>query len=1582
MVETQLTELAGLVRLFQDQQRDFLIITPPDPDIILFQPGGTFALLELKGFPKSFRDGLTEVVTKDGRRTFPIWMHEDAGSRGREIIVENIDGKEIARIPRARGYSPDWLVRERHPRFDTYSRAHQEWLLAAYDPSRVNILYDLIVGEDDLIEHVWVQSIQTFQQVEEEQLRMILSGGGEASTFRFVAMNALTNGAIELTLAWPENGLSNDTIDIFACTDLNIMDWEIVLTTNVNVSAGSFIWIDHDTANHERRFYDVWTHHDSDGDGLTDGREIRIYGTNPYSSDTSGNGIPDGWLVEHGFDPLDPTVGGQDPDGDGLTNWQEYIFGSDPTEWDTSGNGMSDGDQYAAGYDPSSPTNHTGHGWFLVVGDRGQDIEKSNSRTYTIPAGETWAFDVYLHSDEYPVYTGQGGGGSQFNDILAWSLMPSQGQGLSGSIGVNSRHQHWVTAEQEAQPILGFSPVHLEETVNFTAPANTSMVVNVTISAKNVADGLLPSTAIIYPRPNPVLENTADETENHDSDYALTRDPINVINGSVTLTERDIFIPAPGLPLAFERYYHSHGAQDSESAIGGGWRHSYDLTLASRTNATYKGVEGDWLVLSTPDGQRHWFREDNGGWLSPPENNLRLSQQGAVFQVESPAGIKHSFDANGMLQSIADAFGNMLTFSYNGAWPNLTLTRVEHDNGQFLDFASSAGRITSVTTPSGELSLTLQYAPSGLLTNAVRHISGTDETFGYYYDAVHNVLTQRVNAVGHRFDYDYDFDAPGGPRGISMQLEDVYYAHTINYTNQGPNRTEVTYDRDGVSQSFVYAYDATRKTISGIYGPNSMDYGTVMARDARMNVTGETLFDNILGEYLVTGREFDERNNVIAESVGYNQAPATQRWHYAWHEDWNLPTEMTDPDGVVQQWEYSNGRPVIARISAPGEDDIVTTFGYRADGLPSGVTNAAGHATTFDYDVRGNLSLVIPAAGPTVQMNHSVLGHLQSLVMPYGATNRVTSFDTDAAGRVIGVTLPDYRTSFTQFDLMGRMTNHVDFAGRTNQFEYLPGGRLAKTIRYLDGQPVGIRTDFDSQFNLLRVTDELDRNVETYALDVRDRVVAVTNLEQQVMSVQYGVADIVHSVTRFDGTAVSNAWDNQGRLAAQVFPDATNTFNYTPGGRLASVSGSGVTVTNIFDGFMRPVGQQTLDAGPQRGVTYAWNTAGQLAGLDTPAGARSYGHDPAERLTSLVAESGSFAWTYNPDNGAVATVANAQSGIGMSYGYDITDRLTGIAWSGTIPAMSFSMQYSHADMITNVVYTSGEERVYEYDDLDRLRGERHYDASEALTHSAAYEYDLAGNRTQTVINGVTNTYTLGLGNRLDTWTGGSYDYDLAGNVTDITDVSRPDLSLTWNSQYQLTGVSTNGTLAETYGYDPLGRRAWTADGSVTNWHVHDGMHVVADLDAAGTVLRSYTWGPGIDNLLAITVHGSTETNTYLAITDHLGTVHALADENGAVVESYRFDAWGNVLGVLDGTGQPLSETSVGNRFLFQGREYSWATGLYNFRARWYDPITGRWLSKDPIGINGGLNQYVAFGNNPVRFRDPLGLREEKCSGGY
>jgi len=222
----------------------------------------------------------------------------------------------------------------------------------------------------------------------------------------------------------------------------------------------------------------------------------------------------------------------------------------------------------------------------------------------------------------------------------------------------------------------------------------------------------------------------------------------------------------------------------------------------------------------------------------------------------------------------------------------------------------------------------------------------------------------------------------------------------------------------------------------------------------------------------------------------------------------------------------------------------------------------------------------------------------------------------------------------------------------------------------------------------------------------------------------------------------------------------------------------------------------------------------------------------------------------------------------------------------------------------------------------------------------------------------------------------TYQYDEAGNTTNLNGVS-----LSWDERYRLTSVTT-ATAVVSYEYDVLNRRVSRIESeisnpssAITNWFVYNGNQVIADLDGSGNLLRTYVWGAGIDNLLSMTVYGATATNTYYAIKDHQNTVIALVDASGSVVESYEYDAYGNILDVKDASGNSIAnhQSAIGNRYTFQGREIDWTTGLYYFRARWYNPETGRWLSKDPIGIAGGLNLYAFCGNNPVNFVDPMGL---------
>lgn len=151
---------------------------------------------------------------------------------------------------------------------------------------------------------------------------------------------------------------------------------------------------------------------------------------------------------------------------------------------------------------------------------------------------------------------------------------------------------------------------------------------------------------------------------------------------------------------------------------------------------------------------------------------------------------------------------------------------------------------------------------------------------------------------------------------------------------------------------------------------------------------------------------------------------------------------------------------------------------------------------------------------------------------------------------------------------------------------------------------------------------------------------------------------------------------------------------------------------------------------------------------------------------------------------------------GFVYGYDALGRIVSRSHVLGDPSQPSPMSQSS-------------QKTYAYDDFDRL----------ASDGDVAYAYDAAGNRMTRTEAGETITYTLGVGDRLASWTGGAYTHDAAGNVTRIERDGRPTLDLTWNSQYQLVSVSTNGVFAESYTYDALGRRVSTTTAEGTTRHV-------------------------------------------------------------------------------------------------------------------------------------------------------------------
>jgi len=146
----------------------------------------------------------------------------------------------------------------------------------------------------------------------------------------------------------------------------------------------------------------------------------------------------------------------------------------------------------------------------------------------------------------------------------------------------------------------------------------------------------------------------------------------------------------------------------------------------------------------------------------------------------------------------------------------------------------------------------------------------------------------------------------------------------------------------------------------------------------------------------------------------------------------------------------------------------------------------------------------------------------------------------------------------------------------------------------------------------------------------------------------------------------------------------------------------------------------------------------------------------------------------------------------------------------------------------------------------------------------------------------------------------------------------------------------------------------------TTNYLYNGLRSVEDVDGSGNILERYAQGVGVDEPLAELL--STTTNYYEQ--DGLGSATSLSSAAGVLTNTYSYDSFGKPAG---------STGTVTNRFQYTGRELDSETGMYYYRARYFDPSAGRFLSEDPIQFIGGADFYSYVANNPMGFRDALGL---------
>ena len=171
---------------------------------------------------------------------------------------------------------------------------------------------------------------------------------------------------------------------------------------------------------------------------------------------------------------------------------------------------------------------------------------------------------------------------------------------------------------------------------------------------------------------------------------------------------------------------------------------------------------------------------------------------------------------------------------------------------------------------------------------------------------------------------------------------------------------------------------------------------------------------------------------------------------------------------------------------------------------------------------------------------------------------------------------------------------------------------------------------------------------------------------------------------------------------------------------------------------------------------------------------------------------------------------------------------------------------------------------------------------------------------------------------------------------------------------------------DTFKYDPYGRRIYKSSLGGTSVFVYDGDNLIEEADSSGAVVTRYAQTENIDEPLAMLRSGGT---TYYNA-DGLGSITSLANSSGAAAETYTYDSFGKLT---------ASSGSLTNPFQYTGRELDSETGLYNYRARYYDASAGRFINEDPIlWFGNDVNFYRYAANRPSMYIDPFGRTVYLC----
>ena len=979
---------------------------------------------------------------------------------------------------------------------------------------------------------------------------------------------------------------------------------------------------------------------------------------------------------------------------------------------------------------------------------------------------------------------------------------------------------------------------------------------------------------------------------------------------------------------------------------------SYQRVRRIGTDGVIQALAGQQIALNTPGV----FAGDNG-----PAAAARFASFSPTRMVVGPDGSLYIADTyNHRLRRVSSPLpgfadlGDIVIAAKDGRELYVFDSRGRHlrtvdalMNVQLYGFGYDAeGRLSTVTDRDGKVT-TITHYPSGNFTLTGPYGQQTTATV----DA-NGYLATITNPNHETTSFTY------GDTGLLTEVTDPNQ-HTTSFSYDAEGRLTLRADAAGGSDTLARAelavpngsgYEMTRTSGEGVitlYRVETLSTGDRVRTTVFPDGTTQTTLIKIDGTTQTTASDGINQTAIEAGDPRFGmQVPVTTNATITTPDGLTATTtgsrtvtlsDPADPSSLTNQTDtiVVNGRTILRTYDAATRTITDTSAAGRQtttvlDALGRPVQQQLGTLTPTElsYDANGRIDGI--AQGTRLStLVYDADGNLGSLTDPAG---RTVEFLYDAAGRVTQQILPDLRTIDFGYDAKGNLTSITPPGRPAHFFTYDPSDLLQ---RYTPPQPSPPLTE--------------PRTFYSYYLDGR-----------------------VARITRPDGQAINLTYDPEtGQLLAQSLPTGQVYYRYDAvTGNLERIDASGSTLSYAYDGSL-PTGE-----------SWSGTVAGSVG--------RTYDND--FRITSQSVNGGStVAFTYDADDlltstGALTIARDAQNGLvtgttlGMvsdTLGYNSLGEVS--SYQATVDGTPiFSEAYTRDGLGRIAVKTETiggvtSTYVYGYDVAGRLT-----DVTTNDTATGHYEYDLNCNRVadanndgvlsftqagtllnaaydnqdrllSTTIGPSTADYSYTANGEVLTKTDISgtttYDYDVLGNLRAVTFPTGATITYVIDGQNRRVGKTVNGTLMQ----------GWLYDGQ---------LRVVAELDGGGAVVSRFIYGTKA-NAPDYIIQGGV---TYRVISDHLGSPRLVVKTaDGSIVQQTDYDEFGNM--VFESVVPGFQRVPFG----FAGGLHDADTGLVRFGARDYDPKTGRWTAKDPIGFEGGdSNLYGYVLEDPINDADRTG----------